>query len=1037
MVIERKSTAIADVPTVDESYLGLMEWRCIGPFRGGRCVAVTGDPSNPLVFYHGATAGGVWKSYDAGIYWENVSDDFFKVAAVGAIAVADSDPNVVYVGTGEACLRSDVSHGDGVYKSTDGGKTWMNVGLGNTRHIARIRIHPHNPDLVYVAALGHGYGQNPERGVFRSKDGGNTWEKVLFKSERAGAIDISMDPTNPRILYAAIFQVLRRPWDMSSGGPDSSLYKSIDGGDTWTELSDNPGMPRGIKGRIGVAVSPSKPERVWALIEAEAGGLFRSDDGGAAWELVNNSRDLRRRAWSYTHLFADPQNSETCWVLCYRVWKSTDGGHTFVDVPVPHGDNHDLWIDPQNPQRMIEGSDGGATVTLNGGASWSSLHNQPTASLFHVATDNQFPYRLYGTQMDNSAISVPSRTFQAAIAGSDCYPVGNAESGHIAVRPDDPNIVFAGAIGSSPGGGGNLLRYDRRTNHVKLITVWPENTDGSIPLHEKYRFAFTYPIVLSPHDPNVLYCAGNVVFRSKDEGASWEAVSPDLTHIDEAKLMDWSGGPITTDGLMNNSYAGTIYSFVESPHELGVFWAGTDDGFIHISRDEGKTWVNVTPKGLPDWFLVSTIEVSPHDPATAYVAITRFNMDDFRPYLYKTNDYGKTWTTITSGIPDSDFTRVIREDPVRRGLLYAGTETGVYVSFSDGASWQSLQRNLPAVPVHDLTVKENDLVACTHGRSFWILDDLTPLHQLTDEVLKASIHLFKVCPTYRIAPGRAPRSTSRERNYVRVSNDNVAFYETRRADGTIKRNLLDAGTNPPDGVVVNYYLKKRPEGDLMLTFLDANGEVISSFPGMARPGMNSFIWDMRYPGERVMHDTVPLAEQTARAAAVMARPGVYKVQLSVEGQTYEESFQILKDPRSSATQEGFDAQFELHTRIRDKLSETNDGMNRLRNLRSQVESWEHRAEGSSDAEAVAKAAEEVKGKLESIEDELIRIHEPTAMRLTPTRLNVKLASLTYVVASAEGMPTQQSYDVFDDLSARVDEQLRRLQQVIDSRREAN
>ncbi len=1028
MAIEPESRPISDVPTVDESILGQMKWRCIGPFRGGRCVAVAGDPSDQLVFYHGATAGGVWKTYDAGGYWENVSDGYFKVASVGAIAIADSNTNVVYVGTGEACLRSDVSHGDGVYKSEDGGKTWVNVGLVNTRHIARIRIHPQNPDIVYVAALGHAYGPNPERGVFRSKDGGNTWELVLFKSEQAGAIDISLDPNNPRILYAAIFQVLRRPWDMSSGGPDSGLYKSTNGGDTWTELSNNPGMPMGIKGRIGIAVSAANPERIWALIEAENGGLFRSDDGGATWELLNDNRDLLRRAWSYTHLFADPRDSETCWVLCYSVWKSTDGGRTFVDVPMPHGDHHDLWIDPSDPQRMIEGSDGGATVTLNGGVSWSSLHNQPTASLFHIATDNQFPYRIYSTQMDNTAISVPSRTHQAAIAASDCYPVGNAESGHIAVRPDDPHIVYAGAIGSSPGGGGNLLRYDQRTGHAKLITVWPENTDGSTPLDDKYRFAFTYPIALSPHDPGVLYCAGNMVFQSKDEGTSWDTISPDLTKIDAAKLEDWSGGPITTDGLMNNSYAGTIYSFAESPHERGVFWVGTDDGFIHVSRDSGATWENVTPDGLPDWFLVSTIEVSSHDPAAAYVAITRFNLDDFQPYLYKTSDYGRSWTKITNGIPDNDFTRVIREDPARRGLLYAGTETGVYVSFNDGTSWQSLCRNLPSVPVHDLAVKESDLVACTHGRSLWIMDDLTPLHQFTGEVVNSSIHLFKVRPTFRIMSGRTPRTTSQGRSYVRVSSDNVAFHERQTADGKTERIFLDAGINPPNGVVVNYYLKQKPNVDVTLTFLDAKGGLINSFLGTARAGMNSFVWDMRYPSERAAYDLIPLAEQTAIGAPLMAPPGTYWLHMAVGEQNQEESFEIRKDPRSSASQEGFNAQFELHMRIRDKLSETNEGINRLRDVLRQIERWESKREINIDVRATKK----VVANLALIENELVRVHEPTAMKLPPTKLNVKLASLTYVVASADGFPTKQSYDVFTDLTSRIDEQLRRLQHVVDT-----
>ena len=516
-------------PTVDPSMLATMEWRSIGPFRGGRTVAVAGHPTDPLVFYFGACAGGVWKTSDAGAYWENVSDGFFSTAAVGAIAVAESDPNVLYAGTGEACIRGNVSHGDGVYRSTDGGKTWKNAGLQDTRHIGRVRVHPNDPDLVYVAALGHAYGPNDERGVFRSRDGGGSWECVLFRSNKAGAVDLSMDPRNPRILYAAIWETVRTPWSLTSGGDDSGLYRSTDGGDTWTELSENPGMPAGIKGRIGVAVSPVKTDRVWVIVEAEEGGLLRSDDGGESWETVSADRALQLRPWYYSHVFADPHDAETVHVLNTKAWKSTDGGRTFAEVPTPHGDNHDLWIDAHDPQRMIEGNDGGACVSLNGGDTWSTIYNQPTAQFYHVATDTQFPYRVYATQQDNSAVSVPSRSHKGAIHWSDCYPTGNSESGHIAVRPDDPNIVYSGAIGSSQGGGDSLLRYNHRTGEVKVISIWPELYWGWGAKDLKYRFQWTYPILISPHDPNVLYAAGNVLFKTEDEGMSWRQISPDLT----------------------------------------------------------------------------------------------------------------------------------------------------------------------------------------------------------------------------------------------------------------------------------------------------------------------------------------------------------------------------------------------------------------------------------------------------------------------------------------------------------------------------
>ena len=560
-----------------------IDWRCIGPHRGGRVVAVAGDPSHAQTFYFGACAGGVWKTNDGGTYWENVSDGYFGTAAVGAIAVSEADPNVIYAGTGEACIRLDVSHGDGVYRSTDGGATWSNVGLADSRHIGRIRIHPEDPDLVYVAALGHAFGPNEQRGVFRSRDGGANWERVLHRNAETGAIDLCIDPTNPRVLYAALWQVIRRPWILESGGPGSGIFKSTDGGDTWTEISGNPGLPEGIKGRIGIACSPAKSGRVWAIVEAEKGALLRSEDGGANWEVASAERDLRQRPWYYHHVFADPQDADTVWVLNLQAWKSTDAGKTFTGVSTPHGDNHDLWIDPADPRRMIEGNDGGACVSFNGGDTWSTIYNQPTSQFYHVTTDTRFPYRVYGTQQDNSAISVPSHSDKGIIHMSDCYTVGSSESGHIQVRPDNPDIVYSGAIGSAPGGGGVLLRYDHATAQIRIITAWPEEFSGYGPKDLKYRFQWTYPILISPHDPDVLYIAGNVLFRSTDDGASWEVISPDLTRDDKSK-QEPSGGPITKDTTGAEHYC-TIFAFVESPHRQGLFWAGSDDGLMHLSRD--------------------------------------------------------------------------------------------------------------------------------------------------------------------------------------------------------------------------------------------------------------------------------------------------------------------------------------------------------------------------------------------------------------------------------------------------------------------
>ena len=1032
--------------TIDQSVFKAMEWRCIGPHRGGRSVAAVGDPDDPMTFYFGACNGGVWKTDDGGTYWENISDGFFETSAVGAIAVADSDSNVIYAGMGEACIRNDVSSGDGVYKSTDKGKTWQHVGLSDSRHIARVRIHPSNPDLVYVAALGHAWAPNEERGVFRSTDGGESWESVLFVSDKAGAIDLSMDPTNPRILYAAIWEVFRNPWTISSGGPDSGLYKSTDGGDTWTALTGNPGFPKGLKGRIGIAVSPAKPDRIWAIVEAGEGGLYRSGDGGDSWELVNDT-DGRGRPWYHTHVFAHPQDPETVWVMDSFFYVSTDGGHTFGQTPMPHGDHHDLWIDPRNPRRMIEANDGGATVTFNGGVSWSSIYNQPTACFYHLAVDNQYPYRVYGTQQDSSAISVPSKSDDSAIPLSDCYMTGTSESGHIAVRPDNANVVYSGAIGSSAGGGGNLLRSDHAIgDHIEIITVWPEESWGWAPKDQKYRFHWTYPILISPHDPDVLYCTGNLVFRSTNEGKSWESISPDLTRNDPTKL-EISGGPVTVQGVSGAETYCTIFAFTESPHERGVFWAGSDDGLIHISRDGGDSWEDVTPPDLPEWTTVAFIEVSHHDPATAYVAAYRYKLDDYSPYLYKTGDYGNTWREITGGIGPEDFTRVIREDPVRPGLLYAGTEFGLYVSFDDGEAWQKLQLNLPVAPLYDLAVKGDELVACTHGRSFWILDDVTPLRQANERIAQSPAHLFRPKDTHLDVepPVFAPLPPiPGAKNYQVDAHGGTAFYARRRADGSQYRSHVDAGDNPPRGVSVFYYLREEPEGEVMLTFADSGGREIASYTSGEEPsddgprqhvpvaqGMNRFVWDMRYPGPKTLANDASLNVFYANDQGPEAPPGTYQVGLAAGGQVYNQSFEVLKDPRVSASQEELDDRFNTLVQIRDKLTDTNDAILRVRSIYRQMEEWQKRAEGRSDA--VADAAQALRGKLSAVETELIqtRIKTRADFMNYPSQLNAKLRAVGSVVTSATGAPTEQSVDAFGEFSGRVDTHLEQLREVID------
>ena len=1005
-------------------------------------MAVAGDPINSMVFYFGACAGGVWKTYDGGTYWENVSDSYMNTAAVGAIAVADSDPNVVYVGTGESCIRGDVSYGDGVYRSTDGGKTWQHLGLEDTRHIARIRVSPKDPDLVYVAALGHTFGPNDQRGVFRSKDGGTSWQRVLFRDEGSGAADLSMDARNTRYLYATLWEVQRTPWSLSSGGPGSGIFKSEDAGDTWTEITNNPGLPKGVKGRIGIAASPAKEGRVWATVEAEQPGIYRSDDGGATWEKVNDNHDLQGRPWYYQHIFADPQDPETVWILNYQCWKSVDGGKNFTRVTTPHGDDHDLWIDPLNPQRMIEGNDGGACVSFNGGESWSTLYNQLTGQFYHVTADNQFPYRIYGTQQDNSAISVPSRTHKGTIPWGDCYTVGNSESGHIAVHPDNPNIIISGAIGSSPGGGGNLIHYDHDTGQVRIITVWPELDTGRGAKDMKYRFQWTFPIFFSPHDSNVLYVAGNLVFRSRDQGSSWEAISPDLTRNDET-TMQVSGGPITKDTSGAETY-GTIFALVESPHEPGVFWAGSDDGLVHISRDNAQSWQNVTPKDLGEWSLISMIEASPHDPATAYLAATRYKLDDNRPMLYKTTDYGETWVNISMGIPEHDYTRVVRADPKRPGLLYAGTETGVYLSFDDGFHWESLQANLPRVPVYDLAIKNDDLIAATHGRSFWILDDLTQVHQISIGVAEKPLHLFKPGPTYRVRSPFRNRKPTAGKNYRPALGANVAYTEVRGPYGETIRKFLDAGENPPEGVVVCYYLKERAQ-EITLSFLDNEGQEIKVFTSSipegksaeestdprtrSEPGMSRFVWDMRYPISREVPGDKSMEEVLV---GPLAKPGTYQVVLKVDDVSQTETFQILKDPRVAAEQKEFDAQFQLLIKIRDKLSETHDAVNRIRRIAEQVDEWTRRAQNNSSGETVSKAAETLKEKLSAIESELIQVNYKGARdRLDlPVKLNRKLAELTSVVASADFSPPKQTYEVFAYLEGTINQHLENLDEIV-------
>jgi len=1000
-----------------------LEWRQLGPFRGGRVEAVAGDPRERNTFYFGSCGGGVWKTTDGGLYWRNVSDGFFKRASVGAIAVAASDPNVVYAGMGEACIRGNVSHGDGVYRSTDGGKTWTHLGLENTRNIGKVRVHPQDPDIAYVAALGHAHGPNPERGVFRTRDGGKTWRKVLSRGPKAGGIDISIDPTNPRIVYAALWEAIRRPHQLISGGDGSGLFKSTDGGDTWTEISRNRGLPKGVLGKISVAVAPARPERVYALIEARDGGIFRSEDGGLTWSAGSEDRELRQRAWYYTHLFVDPKDAETVWVLNVDAWRSSDAGKTFARQTIPHGDNHDMWIDPNDPLRMIEGNDGGAVISFNGGSSWSSLYNQPTAEYYHITADTRTPYRLYAAQQDNSSISSPTRSALSGILWQDCYEVGGGEAGHIAVRADDPDIVFAADHA------GLLTRYDHRSGQVRTINVWPEASSGIAAKDIKYRFNWTAPVFLSPHDPNVLYTTSQYVHRTLDEGTTWDRVSPDLTRNDPKTTGD-SGGPITLDQT-GAEYHATIFAFTESPVEPGVLWAGSDDGLIHVSRDNGKKWTNVTPRAISAQTLISIIEPGQHDAGTAYVAANRYKHDDFRPYLYKTENYGRTWSKITAGIPADSFTRAIREDPAVRGLLYAGTEVGLYVSLDGGARWQRWQgKYLPVVPIHDLIVKDGDLALATHGRSFWVFDDLSPVRELARKRATGKSRLFTPRPTirYKTYGGFSSKSElAPMKNYRHPGGSIFTSIVEEKPNGDKVETNLDAGKNPPDGVIVTYFLRGAPK-DITLTFLDSRGRTIRSYtkrPADAdpkdkeprvpiEPGMNRFVWDMRYPDAAKIEDEPQVMDQLEGALkGAVAAPGSYSVRLDADGERHEARFEIRTDPRIRATQADLDAQFALRAKLRDLLDRDHKAVNRLREARNDP-----------------RTSAATKRALDAIEAQLM---QPKAKSRQDTlnfgvRLNHRIAALIGAVGSADTVPTRQSVE----LAKQLEDELEKLEKRLDA-----
>jgi photosystem II stability/assembly factor-like uncharacterized protein len=991
---------------IDERLYDALDYRMIGPHRGGRVTAVCGVRQEPFTYYMGATGGGVWKTTNAGRTWNNVSDGFLRVGSIGAVAVADSDPNVVWVGTGSACPRGNVIAGDGMYRSTDAGRTWSHAGLEDAGQIARVRVHPTDPDIAWVAALGHAFGPNHQRGVFRTTDGGATWEHVLFVSEETGACDLSLNPGNPRELYAAAWRAERKPWTMIDGGDEGGLFKSTDGGDTWTRLGG--GLPDGLLGRIGVAVSPARPDRVWALFttpEKEDGGLYRSDDAGDSWTRVSPDRELQTRGWYYTHVFAHPTDPDTVYSLNVDLLRSVDGGATFESLDAPHADHHDLWIHPEQPELLIEGNDGGAVVSLDGMETWSSLYNQPTAEFYRVAVDRRPPYRVYASQQDNTTISVPKALPGGVSAQSHWELVGGGESGHVAVHPEDPNLTYGGNYI------GQIYRHDHVTGLVRDVVVYPELADGVAPRDMTYRFQWNAPIVFSPHDPELLYHASNHVHRTRDGGMTWETISPDLSHDDESKQA-LPGGPIQHDFSGVEVY-GTVFALAESPQTRGTIWAGTDDGRIHLTRDDGVSWQDVTPPGLPVDSTVDTIALSPHADGRAFAAVQRYRMDDFRPYAFRTDDFGATWTRIadgTNGIPAHHPVRVIREDPWRRGLLYAGTEYGVFVSFDDAAHWQSLQLDLPAVQVPDLVVHEGDLVLATHGRSFWVLDDVSPLRELTPELAAADVHLF------------TPRFATR---VVRGGYDGEATPE-----------------RAPGGALLHWWLAEEPEDELRLEVLDAAGELVRAFtsevdedddaePLPAEAGLNRFAWDLFTEELDIVDDAVMSLGYDGGSWVL---PGTYTVRLTVGDAAREVPLHVELDPRLllTVTPDDLRANDALVQRLRERIHAITAAVRTIRSVRGQLDDLAARAEAAGVEADLSAEAEPLVLALTAVEEDLMQTRNEASNDALnfPPKLDNQLVYLYGHVVESIGRPTEGAYRRADDLEVELATHLARLDDLL-------
>ena len=997
-----KVNAQKTVSKFSEEFYKSIQWRNIGPFRGGRSAAVVGVQNKANLYYMGATGGGVWKTTDAGNSWQNISDGFFG-GSVGAVAVSESDNNVMYVGNGEVTVRGNVSSGDGMWKSVDAGKNWEHIGLKNSRHIPRVRIHPKNSDIVFAAVLGDLYKSSEERGVYKSIDGGKNWKKVLFANTDAGAVDLLIDPNNPRILYASTWNVRRTPYSLSSGGEGSALWKSIDEGETWTNISTNKGLPKGIWGISGVTVSPVNSDIVWALIENKEGGLYKSTDAGNSWKLINSERKLRQRAWYYTRLYADTQDENSLYVLNVQYHQSKDGGKTFKTFNAPHGDHHDLWIAPKDNQRMIIADDGGAQISFDAGENWSTMMNQPTAQFYRVVTDDHFPYRIYGAQQDNSTIRISHRTNGRTIGESDWESTAGGESAHIAVDPLNNDIVYGGSYG------GLLTRINHKTGERRAINVWPDDPMGHGAEDMKYRFQWNYPIFFSPHNKKKLYTTSNHVHVTYNEGQSFEVISPDLTRNDP-KTLEVSGGPITKDNT-GVEYYGTIFAAVESPFEENLIWTGSDDGLVHITKDGGENWTNVTPKKMPEWMMINCIEVDPYAAGGAYIVGTRYKLGDYSPYIYKTEDYGKTWKLITTGIPSEHFTRVVRADPKRKGLLYAGTENGMYISFNNGENWEPFQLNLPIVPITDLTIKNNNLIAATQGRSFWLIDDLTPLHQVSNELISQELFMYKPIDSYRM--------------------------------GGSKRTSKTAGQNHPGGVQIHYFVKDFNKKDtLNLAIYDSNGTHIKTFSTKPdseqkeekltiEKGANLFHWNMQYPDAEKVKGMILW---WASLSGPKALPGTYKVTLSKNGElASEQLFNILQDPRSTATQEELVAQFNFILEIQEKITEIHKTLKNITKVKTQVNQLKAAISDKEKNKDIIELADKIVKELTEYENVLYQTKSKSNQDPLnfPIRLNNKLAHLNSLSSIGDFKPTDQSIQFKNEITVLIDAELAKIYTVFE------